>query len=668
MAIPEPPAQSTISKSEASPASPLSPPVRNRGITARAILFALALMPINAYWITIMEVRWYTLDGSCLPLFISPVYFLFWITFINRIVRRILPNLAFDQGELLCIYVMLVIATALAGHDLTQNLFGTIGSAYRFATPENKWKTLFFPYLDHQLFLIVHNKTALKGFYQGGVSPWHREYAGPFIGPLMWWAAFLGVLVGVCLCLNILIRNVWTAHEKLAFPIIQLPMAMTSPETSHHPFWRNKLMWGGFALAAVIDIINGIYVLNPQVPNLPVKFYNVMSFLTTRPWSAVGSVDIRVYPFAVGLAYFMPLDLSFSCWFFFVSRLLFQVLGAYFGWDAPSNVGFPFFQQQSSGAFIALGFVVIWSLKGQLKSAWRTAFGSLADAPEPAERQRYRGAFAGLVAGFVFLTYFCWRIGMTPWVSLLFFGIYFLFAITITRVRAEFGTPHEIYFVNPRTVLVTIFGSSTLGGQNLTALSTMYWFNRGYRNHPMPNQLEAFKMGENGRMQTNRLIGVLLLSTFAGMLATDWANLQVTFNSGATSKALGFKSWVGFEAYGQLGTWLQSSVKPNATQWGYLIGGALMVIFLRVMRGAFLWWPFHPAGYALAVSYAMDYFWFAVFVSWLLKLLIVRFGGMRAYNAAIPFFLGLILGDYVTGALWAIYGPINHVICYKIYI
>jgi hypothetical protein len=35
---------------------------------------------------------------------------------------------------------------------------------------------------------------------------------------------------------------------------------------------------------------------------------------------------------------------------------------------------------------------------------------------------------------------------------------------------------------------------------------------------------------------------------------------------------------------------------------------------------------------------------------------LLRYGGMRLYRAALPFFLGLILGDYVVPTLWAIYG------------
>ena len=37
---------------------------------------------------------------------------------------------------------------------------------------------------------------------------------------------------------------------------------------------------------------------------------------------------------------------------------------------------------------------------------------------------------------------------------------------------------------------------------------------------------------------------------------------------------------------------------------------------LRSLRGTLAWWPFHPAGYALAVKVMpWDYFWFPFFIS-----------------------------------------------------
>src|SRR5579864_8597042 len=40
-----------------------------RRISPRAVALGLALTIPNTYWITVIEVRWYTLDGTSLPLF-----------------------------------------------------------------------------------------------------------------------------------------------------------------------------------------------------------------------------------------------------------------------------------------------------------------------------------------------------------------------------------------------------------------------------------------------------------------------------------------------------------------------------------------------------------------------------------------------------------------------
>src|SRR5579859_1902706 len=91
-----------------------------RGITWRSLLIGLLLVVPNAYWITVVEVRWYTLDGTSLPLFITPIFFLFWLVLLNIGVRRLLPRaarFAFTQPELLTIYIILVAGTLLAGHD-----------------------------------------------------------------------------------------------------------------------------------------------------------------------------------------------------------------------------------------------------------------------------------------------------------------------------------------------------------------------------------------------------------------------------------------------------------------------------------------------------------------------------------------------------------------------
>ena len=537
------------------------------GVSWRAILLALVLIPVNCYWITVVEVRWYTLDGTCLPLFITPIFTLFVLAVANLLVRRLSSRLALRQNELLVVYIMVVIASVMASHDLLQNLFGAIGHPHRMATPENKWQTLWFKYLPLDLF--VTNKKVLEGFYLGSVNPFTPSILKYWLLPLSLWGGFVLVLIGTMLCMNVLIRKQWTENEKLVFPLVQLPIAMTGQDAGRK-FYRDKMMWAGFTVAVLIGVINGLHMIYPSVPYLEaVKQYNLGQFVTQRPWNAINTdrgMNMSMYPFAVGLAYFIPLDLSFSCWFFYLARKFWSVLGAMMGWDAAANAGFPYFDQQSSGAWIALSLVIVWGSRKFLAEVWHKAWSKDVPIEEKTEAREYRTAFIGIAIGLILVAAFCSYIKLSPWVSIVFFGIYFLLSIAITRVRAELGTPHEIYFVNPQQIMVSIFGLGGLGVANLTIISAMYWFNRGYRSHPMPNQLEAFKMSEGRSISTASMVFALSLAAVVGMLATYWANLQVTYSAGAQAKCTGFKSWVGSESFDRLTNWINAGVKPEFTK------------------------------------------------------------------------------------------------------
>jgi hypothetical protein len=72
------------------------------------------------------------------------------------------------------------------------------------------------------------------------------------------------------------------------------------------------------------------------------------------------------------------------------------------------------------------------------------------------------------------------------------------------------------------------------------------------------------------------------------------------------------------------------------------------------LRSRVAWFPFHPLGYALCGTWTMMVFWFPCFVAWLLKVLILRYGGMRLYARARPFFLGMVLGEFTMAVLFTL--------------
>jgi hypothetical protein len=85
--------------------------------------------------------------------------------------------------------------------------------------------------------------------------------------------------------------------------------------------------------------------------------------------------------------------------------------------------------------------------------------------------------------------------------------------------------------------------------------------------------------------------------------------------------------------------------------------GSLFALFLAIMRMRFVWWPFHPIGYAVAFTErTIHWIWAPMLVGWGAKVLALKHGGVRTYRKFLPFFLGLILGDFFMGGFWGVIG------------
>ena len=631
---------------------------RNKGATGRAILIGLALVAFNAYWVTITEMK-YRAEATALPIFIYPIFLLFWLVVFNNGILRLWPRFQFSMGELLTVYSMIVVSTSIASYGMLQDLFAIALHPYQFATQENEWKELFFHYIP-PWFTAGPPDAVLTGYYEGDTSFYEPKHFKAWLRPIIIWTVFTLVLLFMLHCINTLVRRQWVHTERLAFPIIQLPVAMTQ---SPH-FLRNGLLWVGFSIPFVLDLMNGLHVLFPSVPYLHLKLHFIGRQLTEKPWDAMSNTMISFYPFMIGLGFFLPLDLSFTCWFFFLIRQFSRVLSSYLGLD--TLPGFPYFYEQSAGAWICMCLIAIWVTRRHLVFAFRTAFSekSAADADEP---MRYRTALFGLVGGFLFMFIFSYQAGMSVIAIPVFFGLYFAIAIAVTRLRAEFGAPHGI-FNHPADMMVTAFGTLTWGGGSLTVMGFYQWFNRSYRSHAMPNQFEPLKMAEVARINGRRLIIAMMVGAAVALIVGMWTNLDMMYRDGAAARVSFFKGWVANTAWTRLENWLFHPMPPDVPRTTFMGVGMAIVIVLHVLRTRFFWWPLHPAGYPLAVSFAIDYFWFTFLISWTVKAIILRVGQVRGYQRSIPFFFGLILGDFITGGLWMIYGVLTQQQTYMIYL
>jgi hypothetical protein len=99
---------------------------------------------------------------------------------------------------------------------------------------------------------------------------------------------------------------------------------------------------------------------------------------------------------------------------------------------------------------------------------------------------------------------------------------------------------------------------------------------------------------------------------------------------------------------------METPQRPDKAAMAFVFAGFLFTCFLTYMRTYFVWWPFHPAGYAISTSFGAEYFWFAIMLAWAIKVLVLRYGGYRLYRLLLPVMFGLVLGQYATGAFWSV--------------
>lgn len=431
-------------------------------------------------------------------------------------------------------------------------------------------------------------------------------------------------------------------------------------------FFSNRLMWIGFAVAGGIDIINGLHVLYPAIPGIPMKFYNINRFFTEKPWNAIGWTQASFYPFIIGLTFFVPLDLSFSAWFFYLFGKAERVLGSIMGWRALP--AFPYLNEQGEGAWVALGILALWGSKNHLKQVFLKIFTKRSKFDDSDEPLSYRTAAIGIVIGMTFLILLLKKASMSIGIIALYFALYFAISIAITRVRAVLGPPvHEVIFMHPQRMMVATLGTRTLGSANLTILSFFYAFNRCNRAHPMPNQLEAFKIAERTEINNKKMISALIFALAFSILISFWVYLDIMYKYGAAAQCRGWILGIGRESFGHLESWLRYPRSIDYSALSFMGFGAAFTVFLMLMRRRFLWWPFHPAGYALG-PIGLGWFWCAILAGWAIKWIILKHGGLKAYRKAVPFFGGLILGEYVVGCIWSVIGVVFGIPVYSVWL
>jgi len=612
----------------------------------RAILLGVLMMPIHSYWITKIEAIVYKGGGGSTDSLIwTSVYNMAVLVVISYVIRRWFRRQFLGRADLLAIFAMCNIAACVAGHDMVQILVPLIAYPNWNAGPENEWSQTLLPYLRNHL--TVSNKLVLSDYFTGESSLYTTRNLHYWLMPFLCWSGFIAVMLIVALSINVLVQKKWTEVDKLSYPVVQLPLQLSAPTRS---FFKNKLVWIGIATSGIVLNINYLNRIFPTVPYIRTSF-ELGQYFTESPWNAIGWLPFNIiFPY-IGLGFFVPLDILFSCWAFFLLFKAQMVLGRIIGLRSLPN--FPYSYEQSSGGYLALGLIAIWVTRKHFKSIFKALFNKNITENETSS---YRIAVITIIIGMFILVMFCSYMGMSIWVALEFLAIYYLILLAIARMRAEIGTPlHDLHFAGPSTILMNVFGSRRFTQSTLVGMAQLWFMDRAYRSNAMPHQLETFKLSERiGAERKGFVIAMIVACILAGPMAM-WAMLNHSYEIGAQNAApvviyFGYETWERFQS------WINNLSTTNFQSVGFTLFGLGTTLALMFARVRFIWWPFHPIGYALSGSWQMNWGWGAFFTVWLAKFIILKYSGIHGYRKATYYFLGLLMGEIFFGGTWTMIG------------
>jgi len=627
---------------------------RLAGATWRSVLLGAVLSGGIAVWIHHAELimggrRGHSaLANTSIPL--GAFFALLAVVCLNRVVRRCCAKRAFRQPELVVMYVMLTSATVIGSSGGIHFLVPSLASPFYYASAENHWDE-FLPAIPE--WLGPRDEVALEAFFKGNADvPVHV-----WLGPVLVWSAFLFTVLLATLALNSLMRRQWIDNERLTFPTVALPVALTDDNAG---ILRDRVFWLGAAVPLFLGLLNTAHENWPLVPLIQVRQIDLSPYFASRPWNAMGRTPVSFYPFVIGIAFLLSREVTFSCWFFYLFTKFEQIMSAVVGVQGVPGAGPlsqpPYLDHQGAGAFLGIVVLTLWFGKRHLRDTWLAIRAGHRASAEEAMAPRVAALI--LAACFLAIYAFCRVAGMSPFAPLALLTLVFVYMTAATRVRAEAGNAWLFGpRVDPNLFVTGTLGSKALSMPDLTIMSYLQFLTTyDLRCLSMPHQLDGMKMAAQCRLRPRSLVGPILLATAVVLMISFWDGLKIWYDLGALAEADNWRTQMGKQPFVNLASLLANPLQPDRPGTLAAFAGLGVTAVLATARAHLLWWPFHPVGYAVANTPTMAAIWLPFFFGWCAKSAILRYSGNSVYTRCLPFFLGLLMGDFMNGGLWTLVG------------
>jgi hypothetical protein len=517
-----------------------------------------------------------------------------------------------------------------------------------------------------------------------------------YLKPLASWGLLFLSIFAFLMCLAEWLRRKWVSRENLPFPLVEVADYVIRHDAQLEtagdltkPAPRRTL----FAPMFLIGCGLGFLMLLAQgashygfLGGTSVISFDFSKNIFDVAGGALKNLPVTVFvlsPIIVGIVFLLSLEISFSIWssFFIYSVVIFLIKAAnptltdgnWTGW-ADGKL-YPFTMEQMLGAVVAFSIFHLWKVRNQ---GGKGQFAPVETYVSPSLTRW------GLLLLPVVIFALLWDAGLKNLPMLVMFtGAILVITVAIARVRAETGLPtgHAVYEF---TKLPIIFGmTGAMGSKVYAAFLNLVFLPTTLLFRTLPQQLENIELARRYQISFRMVAASSIISVVATLGIAFFSFLTFTYFIGqdfygfsvlpplkggeAAVTVAHYPLWVG-HFLGEPG--LDRFTDVNWYRMIAIGGGFGVVGLLLILRNRFMRFPLHPIGYLVLLmtilySFETPYarnpdfrplltstIWGSAFVAWLIKRLVVKYGGMNVYKQAKPLFVGLIVGSVAAIFLW----------------
>ena len=586
--------------------------------------------------------------------------FVMWL-FLNVALKRIWPRLALTRGELLTIFSMLWIVGALPQWGWSDYYISTLAAPSYMATPENQWADLIVPYLPWQA-LPETSARVIDNFWMGLPKGAEIPWDGWIPVTAKWLAVSMAMLIfGVCLI--VIFQRQWVDHEKLSFPLAQMPLDMTrgfDGDRRMPDLFYSWLFWGGFLLVFLPLLYNiaGFFFLG-----LPEFIVYTKRMAVTLPQPFAG-LTFRVLPFVMTVTYLCPVDILGSLVLFYLLSIAktgaLNTVGFEVGESGQRISGGEILSMESYGAMVFVSLWSVWLARRHLREVWHQVRSGQGDR---AEVRRYRIAVAGLVLSSVYVIGWGVYLGAGLVVATVAFGAMTMTFFVVIKLIAATGFPYLMpnwAHAKGETLIIDLIGSAHLTNQQVVSFK-MFASNAFFGNIRLPalpaltHHFKIFSL----RDQPGWVLAAVFVAFPVGFLVALWASLETAYEHGGSTHLLGAFGIT----YDLIAHLIQNPRVFDPGKWSVWLLGFFEGAGLALMRSRYYWFSLHPMALAFQNSTGLTIYWFSLFLVWIVKTSVLRYGGVQAFRTGKPFFYGMgigyVLAVVLSGVVDVIWFPVE---------